>query len=153
MEPSHADFIQGIPGAGEEANNLEMIGNRILGEEGSDGVWSQGIFLEDVAGSGTPGYYDDAIITGNIVFTGTSQGIWLYNARRAVISDNTVVSLDSVDLSDRPYIDVLTQWGYDGEDFYNCCIRVSTYLQPDVLMQRLIKIEEELGRKAKYSYF
>jgi len=39
-----------------------------------------------------------------------------------------------------------TSWGYEGEDFYNCCITVSTYLQPDILMQRLIQIEENLGR-------
>ncbi len=37
-------------------------------------------------------------------------------------------------------------WGYDGEDFYNTCIRVSTYHQPDVLMQKLLAIETELGR-------
>ncbi|MFD2566551.1 2-amino-4-hydroxy-6-hydroxymethyldihydropteridine diphosphokinase [Pseudotenacibaculum haliotis] len=39
-----------------------------------------------------------------------------------------------------------TSWGYDGEDFYNTCIRVSTYHQPDVLMQKLLAIETELGR-------
>jgi len=37
-------------------------------------------------------------------------------------------------------------WGYDGEDFYNTCIRVSTYLQPEKLMQSLLNIEEEIGR-------
>lgn len=37
-------------------------------------------------------------------------------------------------------------WGFEGDDFYNCCIRVSTYLQPDVLMQKLLSIEENLGR-------
>ena len=37
-------------------------------------------------------------------------------------------------------------WGYEGEDFYNTCIQVSTYLQPDKLMQRLLSIEEEIGR-------
>ncbi len=37
-------------------------------------------------------------------------------------------------------------WGFEGDDFYNCCIRVSTYLQPDILMQKLLSIEENLGR-------
>ena len=37
-------------------------------------------------------------------------------------------------------------WGYDGEDFYNTCIRVSTYLQPETLMHRLLSIEEQIGR-------
>lgn len=37
-------------------------------------------------------------------------------------------------------------WGYDGEDFYNTCIKISTYLQPEVLMQRLLNIETQMGR-------
>jgi len=37
-------------------------------------------------------------------------------------------------------------WGYDGEDFYNTCIQVSTYLQPEVLMQSLLEIEKRMGR-------
>lgn len=40
-----------------------------------------------------------------------------------------------------------SSWGYVGEDFYNTCIRVSTYLQPDVLMQKLLTIEAKLGRE------
>lgn len=37
-------------------------------------------------------------------------------------------------------------WGYDGEDFYNTCIKVSTYLQPDTLLDKLLIIEKDLGR-------
>ncbi len=37
-------------------------------------------------------------------------------------------------------------WGYEGEDFFNICIQVSTYLQPEVLMNKLLTIEESLGR-------
>jgi 2-amino-4-hydroxy-6-hydroxymethyldihydropteridine diphosphokinase len=37
-------------------------------------------------------------------------------------------------------------WGYVGEDFYNTCIQVSTYLQPEVLMQSLLDIEKQMGR-------
>tara|TARA_R110002073_G_scaffold89852_1_gene212411 strand:- start:34970 stop:36094 length:1125 start_codon:yes stop_codon:yes gene_type:complete len=37
-------------------------------------------------------------------------------------------------------------WGYEGEDFYNTCIQVSTYLQPDTLLDKLLTIEEHLGR-------
>ena len=39
-----------------------------------------------------------------------------------------------------------SSWGYEGEDFYNTCIQVSTYLQPDTLLERLLTIEENLGR-------
>ena len=38
-------------------------------------------------------------------------------------------------------------WGYEGEDFYNICISVSTYLQPENLLKKLLIIEKELGRK------
>ncbi|MGB1169060.1 MAG: 2-amino-4-hydroxy-6-hydroxymethyldihydropteridine diphosphokinase [Flavobacteriaceae bacterium] len=38
-------------------------------------------------------------------------------------------------------------WGYKGEDFYNICISVSTYLQPESLLKKLLIIEKELGRK------
>ena len=35
-------------------------------------------------------------------------------------------------------------WGYKGEDFYNTCIQVSTYLTADKLMVKLLSIEEEM---------
>ncbi len=37
-------------------------------------------------------------------------------------------------------------WGYEGQDFLNTCIKVSTYLPPEALMRTLLKIEKELGR-------
>lgn len=39
-----------------------------------------------------------------------------------------------------------SSWGFEGSDFYNTCIQVSTYLQPEVLMSRLLEIENTLGR-------
>ncbi|MFY0629760.1 MAG: 2-amino-4-hydroxy-6-hydroxymethyldihydropteridine diphosphokinase [Flavobacteriaceae bacterium] len=39
-----------------------------------------------------------------------------------------------------------SSWGFEGSDFYNTCIQVSTYLQPEVLMNRLLEIENTLGR-------
>ena len=39
-----------------------------------------------------------------------------------------------------------SSWGYEGEDFFNTCIQVSTYLQPEVLLEKLLRIEETLGR-------
>lgn len=39
-----------------------------------------------------------------------------------------------------------SSWGYEGEDFYNTCIQVSTYLQPETLLDKLLTIEENLGR-------
>lgn len=38
-------------------------------------------------------------------------------------------------------------WGYKGEDFYNICIKVSTNLQPEPLLEKIIIIEKSLGRE------
>lgn len=40
-------------------------------------------------------------------------------------------------------------WGFDSDDFYNTCIKVSTYLPPDTLISTLLSIEQELGRIRK----
>jgi 2-amino-4-hydroxy-6-hydroxymethyldihydropteridine diphosphokinase len=37
--------------------------------------------------------------------------------------------------------------GFKGNDFFNCCLKVSTYLNPEALLQATLSIEEELGRK------
>ena len=40
-----------------------------------------------------------------------------------------------------------SSWGYQGEDFYNICIEVSTYLQPENLLEKTLTIENKLGRE------
>jgi len=42
-----------------------------------------------------------------------------------------------------------SSWGYEGEDFYNICISVSTYLQPEKLLKKLSGIENKYGRERK----
>ena len=42
-----------------------------------------------------------------------------------------------------------SSWGYEGEDFYNICINVSTYLQPEKLLKKLLGIENKYGRERK----
>ena len=37
-------------------------------------------------------------------------------------------------------------WGFQSEDFYNCCIAVTTYSKPGQLLINLIQIEQKLGR-------
>ena len=37
--------------------------------------------------------------------------------------------------------------GFEGEDFFNIVVKVSTYLPPETLMNTLLSIENELGRK------
>ncbi|WP_445747689.1 2-amino-4-hydroxy-6-hydroxymethyldihydropteridine diphosphokinase [Polaribacter sp.] len=38
-------------------------------------------------------------------------------------------------------------WGFESEDFYNCCVEVSTYHAPENLLSILLQIESNLGRK------
>lgn len=38
-------------------------------------------------------------------------------------------------------------WGFESEDFYNCCIEVSTHHAPEKLLSILLQIESNLGRK------
>jgi 2-amino-4-hydroxy-6-hydroxymethyldihydropteridine diphosphokinase len=40
-------------------------------------------------------------------------------------------------------------WGYLGEDFLNICIEVSTHLTPEMLLQKVLEIEKEMGRQRK----
>lgn len=42
--------------------------------------------------------------------------------------------------------------GFDGQDFLNICLKVSTYLNPETLLQKTLNIEEELGRKRTSTY-
>lgn len=37
-------------------------------------------------------------------------------------------------------------WGFESDDFLNCCIQVATALNPENLLKSIHKIEEELGR-------
>lgn len=36
--------------------------------------------------------------------------------------------------------------GFKGDDFLNTCIKVSTYLPPEILIKRILNIEKDLGR-------
>ncbi|PHR71214.1 MAG: 2-amino-4-hydroxy-6-hydroxymethyldihydropteridine diphosphokinase [Lutibacter sp.] len=38
-------------------------------------------------------------------------------------------------------------WGFEGEDFYNICAKISTNLNPENLLNNLLSIEQKLGRK------
>ncbi|MCF6280205.1 MAG: 2-amino-4-hydroxy-6-hydroxymethyldihydropteridine diphosphokinase [Flavobacteriaceae bacterium] len=38
-------------------------------------------------------------------------------------------------------------WGFEGDDFYNICVKISTNLNPESLIKILLSIEQKLGRK------
>ncbi|MAD97868.1 MAG: 2-amino-4-hydroxy-6-hydroxymethyldihydropteridine diphosphokinase [Flavobacteriaceae bacterium] len=42
-------------------------------------------------------------------------------------------------------------WGFESEDFFNICIQVSTLLEPEALLEAMLEIERNLGRKRKQS--
>ncbi|MFD0993758.1 2-amino-4-hydroxy-6-hydroxymethyldihydropteridine diphosphokinase [Tenacibaculum geojense] len=73
---------------------------------------------------------------------GTNQGNKLENLQKAIniIANKVGAVLKIASVYKTP------SWGYEGEDFLNTCIKVSTYLPPEALMRTLLKIEKELGR-------
>ena len=74
---------------------------------------------------------------------GTNQGKKLENLQNAInlIADSIGSVLKLASVYETP------SWGFDGHDFYNTCIEVSTHLPPDLLIDKLVSIEKKLGRK------
>ena len=78
---------------------------------------------------------------------GTNQGNKLDNLQFAI---NTIAEEIGVIIKIAS-IYKTGSWGFKGNDFYNTCIQVSTYLPPEELILKLLKIENELGRVRKNS--
>ena len=73
---------------------------------------------------------------------GTNQGNKLENLQNAINEiDHEVGAIQSISS-----IYKTPAWGFDGDDFYNICIKVTTYLKPEALMRVLLEIEDKLGR-------
>jgi deoxyguanosine kinase len=76
---------------------------------------------------------------------GTNQGNKIYNLQNAInlIADKvgTIQKISSVYKT--------ASWGFDSDDFFNACLKVTTYHPPEKLMSILLNIESELGRKRK----
>ncbi|MCI2229193.1 2-amino-4-hydroxy-6-hydroxymethyldihydropteridine diphosphokinase [Polaribacter sp. MSW13] len=74
---------------------------------------------------------------------GTNQGNKLENLQKAInLIDNEVGAIKKISS-----IYKTASWGFEGDDFYNICIKISTYQQPETLINSLLKIENELGRQ------
>jgi 2-amino-4-hydroxy-6-hydroxymethyldihydropteridine diphosphokinase len=73
---------------------------------------------------------------------GSNQGNKLENLQNAVdqIAKRLGAILKIASLYKTPAL------GFDGNEFLNTCVKVSTYLPPDTLIQRILEIEESLGR-------
>ncbi|WP_075341732.1 2-amino-4-hydroxy-6-hydroxymethyldihydropteridine diphosphokinase [Tenacibaculum agarivorans] len=76
------------------------------------------------------------------VSLGTNQGNRVDNLQKAIdaIADEIGSVLKIAAIYETPAL------GFTGHDFYNTCIKVSTYLPPEVLIAKLLDIEKELGR-------
>jgi deoxyguanosine kinase len=76
---------------------------------------------------------------------GTNQGNKIYNLQNAInlIADKvgTIQKISSVYKT--------ASWGFDSDNFFNACLKVTTYHPPEKLMSILLNIESELGRKRK----
>ena len=74
---------------------------------------------------------------------GSNRGRKLNNLQEAIYeiaeSIGAIHKISSVYKSD--------SWGFKGNDFYNICIAVSTYLPPEELLKNILNIETKLGRK------
>ncbi len=74
---------------------------------------------------------------------GTNQGNKLQNLQDAI--DLIGVKVGAIKKISSVY--KTKSWGFEGDDFYNICAKVSTNLNPEKLIQILLEIENTLGRK------
>lgn len=76
---------------------------------------------------------------------GTNQGNKLENLQNAI--DSIAEKVGVIQKIASVYKTV--SWGFNSDDFYNTCVKVTTNLHPDILLKTLLDIEIELGRVRK----
>lgn len=73
---------------------------------------------------------------------GTNLGDKIHNLQQAVNLINDTIGhvkrISSVYSS--------PSWGFEGKDFYNICIEISSSLNPEKMIQKVLEIEHQLGR-------
>ena len=78
---------------------------------------------------------------------GTNQGNKLKNLQQAI----DLIAEKVGDIQKIAPIYQTAAWGFKGEDFYNTCIKVTTYLKAENLLEILLLIEKKLGRERDFS--
>lgn len=74
---------------------------------------------------------------------GTNQGNKLENLQNAVhLIDDKIGAVQKISS-----IYKTAAWGFEGDDFYNICIKVATNLSTETLLETALSIEKELGRE------
>ncbi|MFD0965107.1 2-amino-4-hydroxy-6-hydroxymethyldihydropteridine diphosphokinase [Pseudofulvibacter geojedonensis] len=76
---------------------------------------------------------------------GTNQGNRLQNLQLAV--DKIFEQVGNV-IQVSPVYET-PSWGFESDDFLNCCIEITSFLSPEELLIKFQQIEIELGRKEK----
>jgi len=73
---------------------------------------------------------------------GSNQGDKLKNLQKAIylIANKVGPILKISSIYNTPAI------GFKGEDFFNICLKISTYLPPEALIKNILEIENDLGR-------
>lgn len=82
------------------------------------------------------------ILRTTYISIGSNQGNKLLNLQKSIDLINELVG--SIRKVSSVY--QTKAWGFESEDFYNICIEVSTSLNPESLMNTLLKVENSLGR-------
>lgn len=73
---------------------------------------------------------------------GTNQGDRIENLQNAIQSiDDHIGVVEKISA-----IYKTPSWGFEGHDFFNICIEVTTHLLPEILLNSLLEIENKLGR-------
>ena len=73
---------------------------------------------------------------------GSNQGNKLDNLQRAIDEINQLIG--HVNTISSVY--KTKSWGFEGDDFYNICLEVSSSLSPEKMIQSVLDIENKLGR-------
>lgn len=76
---------------------------------------------------------------------GTNEGDRLQNLQDAIgVLYSTIGSIEAISS-----VYETSSWGFESNDFLNCCVELTSNLSPDKLLQEFKKIEQSFGRKEK----
>jgi len=76
---------------------------------------------------------------------GTNEGDRLQNLQDAIgVLYNTIGSIEAISS-----VYETSSWGFESNDFLNCCVELTTSLSPEKLLEEFKNIEQSFGRKEK----